>query len=71
MEERYTYLFDMDCQQLDHIFASGGVETLGYEHTADTVSDHDPSVAEVTFVRSEGAPNLSLHTKILVFQQSL
>jgi predicted extracellular nuclease len=55
VEERYTYLFDMNCQQLDHIFISNGVRGLGYEHIhlnswatpAGTVSDHDPSVAKL------------------------
>jgi predicted extracellular nuclease len=52
--ERYTYLFDMNCQSLDHVFIS---PSLGrgalYEHLHlntwqnfdDQVSDHDPSVA--------------------------
>ncbi|KAF1942222.1 endonuclease/exonuclease/phosphatase family protein-like protein [Clathrospora elynae] len=56
--ERYTYLFDMNAQQLDHMFVS---ETLAkrskaeYEHVhvntwteyAAQVSDHDPSVARL------------------------
>ncbi|KAI0059548.1 DNase I-like protein [Artomyces pyxidatus] len=56
--ERYTYVFDQNCEQLDHIFVSpavavGGVEV---EHvhvnnwgpTLDgRASDHDPSVARV------------------------
>ncbi|KAI9151845.1 hypothetical protein HJFPF1_09056 [Paramyrothecium foliicola] len=52
--ERYTYLFDMNCQSLDHVFVSPSI-TRGalYEHLHlntwqnfdDQVSDHDPSVA--------------------------
>jgi predicted extracellular nuclease len=55
--ERYTYLFDMSNQQLDHMYASRGVHSTGggYEHihvnswadTATEVSDHDPSVAKL------------------------
>lgn len=59
--ERYTYLFDMNCQQLDHMYVSPAIAAkalLGrvkYEHihvnswasTADEVSDHDPSVAKL------------------------
>lgn len=52
--ERYTYLYDMNSQALDHMFVS---PRLGrgalYEHLHlntwqnydDQVSDHDPSVA--------------------------
>lgn len=53
--ERYTYLYDMNTQALDHMFVSPalGAGAEGYEHvhvntwaTADdVVSDHDPSVA--------------------------
>ncbi|KAH7025368.1 endonuclease/exonuclease/phosphatase family protein-like protein [Macrophomina phaseolina] len=55
--ERYTYLFDMNAQQLDHVFVSGAVSGGGveYEHVhvntwvsaAEQVSDHDPSVGRV------------------------
>lgn len=55
--ERYTYMFDMSNQQLDHMYVSRGVRTAagGYEHihvntwadTAGSVSDHDPSVAKL------------------------
>jgi predicted extracellular nuclease len=54
--ERYTYLFDMNAQQLDHMFVSDSVaKKIKYEHThvntwpeyAAQVSDHDPSVARV------------------------
>ncbi|KAF7562740.1 hypothetical protein G7046_g1402 [Stylonectria norvegica] len=54
LAERYTYLFDMNCEALDHMFVSknlGG--SARYEHLHlntwqnfdDQVSDHDPSVA--------------------------
>lgn len=52
--ERYTYMFDMNTQALDHMYVSPalGAEAR-YEHVhvntwataADVVSDHDPSVA--------------------------
>lgn len=56
--ERYTYLFDMNAQQLDHMFVSASVAKTGkakYEHIhvntwpeyAAQVSDHDPSVARL------------------------
>ncbi|KAB2573992.1 hypothetical protein DBV05_g7377 [Lasiodiplodia theobromae] len=55
--ERYTYLYDMNCQQLDHVFVSEALvgKGLEYEHIhvntwADEegmVSDHDPSVGRV------------------------
>ncbi|EAT79147.2 hypothetical protein SNOG_13263 [Parastagonospora nodorum SN15] len=54
--ERYTYLFDMNAQQLDHMFVSDSVaKKIKYEHVhvntwpefAAQVSDHDPSVARV------------------------
>jgi predicted extracellular nuclease len=52
--ERYTYLFDMNAQQLDHMFISQAlVRKAKYEHlhintwedSAAQISDHDPSVA--------------------------
>ena len=52
--ERYTYLFDMNAQQLDHLFVSESLsDKVKYEHIhintwpafAEQVSDHDPSVA--------------------------
>jgi predicted extracellular nuclease len=52
--ERYTYLFDMNAQQLDHMFISKALEKKAqYEHIhistwvdkAAQISDHDPSVA--------------------------
>ncbi|KAF1912883.1 Endonuclease/exonuclease/phosphatase [Ampelomyces quisqualis] len=54
--ERYTYLFDMNAQQLDHMFVSDALATkVEYEHVhvntwpefGAQVSDHDPSVARV------------------------
>ncbi|UPX10273.1 uncharacterized protein EKO05_0000940 [Ascochyta rabiei] len=54
--ERYTYLFDMNAQQLDHMFISPSlVSKAKYEHVHLTtwvsydeqVSDHDPSVARM------------------------
>ncbi|KAF5980506.1 endonuclease exonuclease phosphatase family [Fusarium coicis] len=52
--ERYTYLFDSNCQALDHMYISKELrKSIKYEHlhintwqnTAGEVSDHDPSVA--------------------------
>ncbi|XPT01441.1 hypothetical protein M3J09_010576 [Ascochyta lentis] len=54
--ERYTYLFDMNAQQLDHMFISPSLTAKAkYEHVHLTtwvsydeqVSDHDPSVARM------------------------
>ncbi|EXJ66068.1 uncharacterized protein A1O5_10682 [Cladophialophora psammophila CBS 110553] len=58
--ERYTYVFDMSCEELDHIFVSpkiagtpGGRPDLKHMHVntwvtyADQRSDHDPSVASL------------------------
>ena len=57
--ERYTYLFDQNSQQLDHVFASSVVIERGgvrVEHVhvnswaaseSARASDHDPSVAQV------------------------
>ena len=56
--ERYTYLFDQNSQQLDHLFVSSaivargtGVEHVHVNNWAASVgaraSDHDPSVAQV------------------------
>ncbi len=56
--ERYTYLFDQNSQQLDHLFVSSAIVQRGtaVEHVhvnnwAESVSkrasDHDPSVAQV------------------------
>ncbi|KAF6819354.1 endonuclease exonuclease phosphatase family protein [Colletotrichum sojae] len=54
--ERYTYVYDMNAQQLDHMFVSPALAKANqtqYEHVHinswelydDLVSDHDPSVA--------------------------
>lgn len=54
VEERYTYLFDMNCQTLDHMYASNALRKgAKFEHLHlntwqdfdSQVSDHDPSVA--------------------------
>lgn len=57
VHERYTYLFDMNAQQLDHVFVSEALVGKGveYEHvhvntwvSADEqISDHDPSVGRL------------------------
>ncbi|OAR02433.1 hypothetical protein LLEC1_07854 [Akanthomyces lecanii] len=53
--ERYSYLFDMNCQTLDHMYASNALrKNARFEHVhlntwqddAGQVSDHDPSVAQ-------------------------
>jgi predicted extracellular nuclease len=55
--ERYTYVFDQNNQQLDHIFVSDAVaeRTVAVEHIhvnnwspllSQRISDHDPSVAK-------------------------
>ncbi|KAI1766853.1 DNase I-like protein [Hypoxylon sp. FL1150] len=54
--ERYTYLYDMNSQQLDHVFVSPALAAanVGFEHLHvntwvaydDATSDHDPSVAK-------------------------
>lgn len=52
--ERYSYLFDMNCQELDHMYVSealtrGAAKEIIHVNTwasyAGQVSDHDPSVA--------------------------
>lgn len=54
--ERYTYLFDNNAQQLDHMFISKSLEKeSSYEHIhvntwgdlPSQISDHDPSVARL------------------------
>lgn len=54
--ERYTYLFDMNCQQLDHMYVSDSLKKgAKFEHihvntwatSANQISDHDPSVAKL------------------------
>lgn len=54
--ERYTYLYDMNSQELDHVFVSPALAAAntGFEHLHvntwvaydDATSDHDPSVAK-------------------------
>ncbi|KAG9564513.1 DNase I-like protein, partial [Aureobasidium melanogenum] len=53
--ERYTYLFDMNSQELDHMYISQALKHKAqYEHVhintwvtkAQQISDHDPSVAK-------------------------
>ena len=53
--ERYTYLFDMNSQELDHMFISQALKPKAqHEHVhintwvtaAQQISDHDPSVAK-------------------------
>lgn len=56
-EERYTYLFDMNCQEIDHMFVSKSIAAKGarFDHVHintwvsydDQISDHDPSVAQL------------------------
>lgn len=58
--ERYTYSFDMNAQQLDHMYVSEGASKKAeYEHVhvntwvtaAEMISDHDPSVAKLNVCR--------------------
>ncbi|KAF4929148.1 hypothetical protein CGCVW01_v001649 [Colletotrichum viniferum] len=57
VNERYTYVYDMNAQQLDHMFVSPALSKANqthYEHIHvnswelydNVVSDHDPSVAQ-------------------------
>jgi predicted extracellular nuclease len=53
--ERYSYLFDMNTQELDHVFISKSIKHAEFEHVhvntwvsyAAQISDHDPSVARL------------------------
>lgn len=57
--ERYTYLFDQNAEQLDHVFVSSAIAARGgiaVEHVhvnswaaslAARASDHDPTVAQL------------------------
>lgn len=56
--ERYSYVFDQNCQQLDHAFISDAIKErkAEFEHIhvnnwsptlAARVSDHDPSVGRI------------------------
>jgi predicted extracellular nuclease len=58
--DRYTYVFDMNSQQLDHMYVSPAlVKKAKYEHihvstwvdSASEISDHDPSVAKLNVCR--------------------
>ena len=59
--ERYSYVFEGNSQQLDHILVSRALMSPGAEYDsvhvnaefADQVSDHDPQVARL---RVTGAP---------------
>ncbi|PCH42282.1 endonuclease/exonuclease/phosphatase [Wolfiporia cocos MD-104 SS10] len=57
-QERYTYVFDQNTQEIDHIFVSDAIAARGTsvehvhintwaESTGAQASDHDPSVAKV------------------------
>ncbi|KAL7624508.1 hypothetical protein AAE478_006073 [Parahypoxylon ruwenzoriense] len=56
LPERYTYLYDMNSQELDHVFVSPALagRLRGFEHVhvntwvsyGEMTSDHDPSVAQ-------------------------
>ncbi|RYP13768.1 hypothetical protein DL765_006717 [Monosporascus sp. GIB2] len=58
--ERYTYIFDSNCQQLDHMYVSRKIASRlpRFEHVHvntwlnydDEVSDHDPSVARLNVI---------------------
>lgn len=55
--ERYTYLYDMNCQEIDHMFVSNKIasKSPAVEHVhvntwvsaIDQASDHDPTVAKL------------------------
>lgn len=56
--ERYTYVFDQNSEQLDHIFLSPSIVNRGTQvqhvhvnnwaaNENDAASDHDPSVARI------------------------
>jgi endonuclease/exonuclease/phosphatase family metal-dependent hydrolase len=54
--EVYTYLFDMNTQELDHMYVSDRIQSgAAFEHihintwvtSAEEISDHDPSVAKL------------------------
>lgn len=56
--ERYTYVFDQNNEQLDHLFVSNAIANRGVEvehihvnnwasDINNRASDHDPSVAKV------------------------
>jgi predicted extracellular nuclease len=63
--ERYSYLFDMNCQELDHTFVSPAIAQrqpkFGHIHTntwggggySKRISDHDASVAKADFCKAK------------------
>ncbi|CAK7222593.1 hypothetical protein SCUCBS95973_004894 [Sporothrix curviconia] len=64
--ERYTYTYDNNMEELDHVFVSPGIAGLGpsEEHLHvnswvsydDQTSDHDPTVAKINVCGSNVAP---------------
>lgn len=69
--ERYTYVFDGNSQDLDHILASGRLVSEGFavdvvhvnSEFHDQISDHDPVVARFVF---QSAPsNLTLSNRVV------
>ncbi|KAI0951126.1 hypothetical protein AcW1_008247 [Taiwanofungus camphoratus] len=70
--ERYTYVYDQNTQEIDHILVSAAVEARGVqvEHvhvntwaasTGLQVSDHDPTVANVKVCDGAGSDQDDLH----------
>lgn len=66
--ERYSYLFDMNSQELDHVYISPKIAKANpaYEHIhvntwvsrSDEISDHDPAVAKLNVCKAKnGGPN--------------
>lgn len=79
--ERYTYVYDQNTQEIDHILVSAAVEARGVqvEHvhvntwaasTGLQVSDHDPTVANVKVCDGAGSGQgrsfLSLYSFLLI-----
>lgn len=72
--ERYTYLFEMNSQELDHFFVSNSVAgqqpRLEHVHVntwvsyADQISDHDPSVALLNVCGGSSSSNTTTATSI-------
>lgn len=70
VEERYTYTYDMDMEELDHMFISPAIaaESLEAEHLHvntwvsydDQVSDHDPTVAKLNLCGANIASNATV-----------
>ncbi|EPE06755.1 endonuclease exonuclease phosphatase family protein [Ophiostoma piceae UAMH 11346] len=70
LEERYTYTYDMDMEELDHMFVSPAIaaESLEAEHLHintwvsydDQVSDHDPTVAKLNLCGANIASNATV-----------